>query len=262
MNRRLAIAFSLLAPMLWARAQVVVVAPQGEYRHVKDSLTQHYYPGMFCNWTHTDPIVPTDGFFSYTSPMYEVYSPYDSIRCMFRIFFYGRGGTPDETKISRGYRNTIGMVSLQWNDFTHQALGYDTLRDTHIVDLRIRRQKKRYIFKLTGYALCTPPRYPKREVKRITARICYVPYLPGLTSAEFWVDHLPYGTKAKGVCYTEEERNSYLAGLREEREREESFNIRNRKKLERRSKKLRKPSKIERKWEELRSGGQEGQYPR
>lgn len=66
--------------------------------------------------------------------------------------------------------------------------------------LPIKRLKKRYKFKVTKNILCVPPKYPKKEVKRITAVIEYIPHLTS-SAAQFRVDHLPYGTKAKGITY-------------------------------------------------------------
>lgn len=177
------------------RAQLIIVKSQSEYDHVKDSIMQHYYPGMFNRKNFMSFKVPTQNFPNYRSKMYEVCTPLDNIRCMYEINFFGHA-SDKEVKVDKNKNGEIGSLTLFCVDFSNPS----DSGHLSVEFLPIKRLKKRYKFKVTKNILCMPPKYPKKEVKRITAVIEYIPHLTSST-AQFWVDHLPYGTKAKGITY-------------------------------------------------------------
>lgn len=199
--KKILLALSLLAPWVAARAQVIVVAPPSEYGHIKDSITQHYYPGMFDSKSQSEPKVPTEQLQGYRSKMYSAGSPRDSIRCMYEIKFYGYTGDRG-TDVEKQKDGRIGTLTLYWVDFTSSCK--DGFAPLYVLTMPIKQLKKRYKFRFAVSVECLPPAFQRKEEKRIAAAIEYVPHLSAST-AEFRVDHLPYGTKTKGIRYADGE---------------------------------------------------------
>lgn len=206
MKKIFLLALPLLAPWVAARAQVVVVAPPSEYAHVKDSITRHYYPGMFDGASHGEPMMPTEQLQGYRSKMYNAGLPRDSIRCMYEIKFFGHTGD-DGTDVDKQKDGRIGTLNLFWVDLTSISRGGSA--PLYVLSMPIKQLKKRYRFKFAVSVECLPPEYRGKELKRITAAIEYVPHLAS-SSAEFRVEHLPYGAKAKGIRYANGEHAKFL----------------------------------------------------
>lgn len=211
-----------LAPMLTLRAQVVIVAPPGDYDNLKDSIMQHYYPGMYDSKNWGNPLVPSPFFFKYNSPLNKLETPRDTILCVVQIFL-NEFSDGMKVGIRKGYRHKVGSVWLDIKDRTYPTIDSAQI---HEVRYNFKRIRKHYKFKLRKYILCEPPEYPQKEVKRITTYISYSPYAPGQTKIVVWADHFPYGSKKRHVAYTKEKAAKQRAREDKEYRKEKDFNYR------------------------------------
>lgn len=196
------------------KAQLIVVGGSAkDYGHIRDSITESYYPGLF---DHGSAKVPTGTFWNYRSEMCSVYTPYDSIKCMFEVMF-SVSGSPTDYKVVPDPDGNVGAVFLFYKDCTYPSTkkGY-----TRFLRIPFKRIKKKYRIKFSTYICCEPPTYPKKEIKRLYGYIYYCPYNPPLSTAEIWVDHLPYSDKLKCKdTYTRE-------GMMKERDQKKKYSKR------------------------------------
>lgn len=75
----------------------------------------------------------------------------------------------------------------------------------HYAHKYLKGRKKRFKFKIVSYIRCEPPQNPKKEIKRITAKVNYDALMPVNTEISYTVDHLPFSTDAKYGPYTRED---------------------------------------------------------
>lgn len=199
----------LLLPLLAARAQVfLMVTDSAHLQHYIDSITHHYY-GDFYPEVGNVPIIPLYGDNNlYRTPLVEIRTAEDTIDCMVVISY----GTSDK----RTYKNRKGVANFYVRD---RALK-DPYRHYYAhKDLKGRR--KRYKFKLVAYIRCAPPQYPKREIKKVVAKVDYDALMPFNTEISYKVKHLPFSTNAKYGPYTlkDEAKESLKRKRDEERSR-------------------------------------------
>lgn len=202
-------------------AQRLVTGNSPAYEHMKDSIVEHYYPGMYDLSHIGKPLVPTDFGFSYRSPLMTNYTRDDSIKYVVHVFFHGDNTPGMMPEVGKDYDGAVGKVIVEIRDVTFPTIkeyGY------HSTDLKIKRLKKKYKFKVVTYVRCHTPQYPKRETKRITTYVYYNPYLPGMTSMSQKVEHLPYSKKAKygGAC-TKEDVEKRSAKVAKEKEKSKAY---------------------------------------
>lgn len=174
----------------WAQLIIAGGVSAKDYRHICDSITESYYPGLF-NSSSTK--VPTETFWRYKSEMCTVYTPYDSIKCMFEMEF-SVWGSPTDNKVVPYPDGSVGTVVLYYKDCTYPSTQKG---NTRILRIPIKRIKKKYRIKFSTYICCEPPAYPKKEIKRFYGYIHYNPYYPNLSTVEAWVDHLQYSDKLR-----------------------------------------------------------------
>lgn len=233
----------LLCCGLWA--QVIYVGPQDAYGHVKDSITEYYYPGMYDSNRSYKPMIPTYNFED-VSELQTFCTPYDSIKYVVSIFmdYYYDGMKVKKSKSPYG---EAGVATLELKDYTYPTINK---RKTYYSYKRIKRARNTNKLKFVTYIRCDTPEYPKREVKRITTYVTYSPNAHGGIATEQWVDHLPYSTKAKygGPC-TAKDREKYMLKEQKRRDKEKAFYERMR--ILERSKRRPYSSKIMRKKDEL-----------
>lgn len=197
--------------------QVLIVSNPADYDHIKDSITESYYPGMFDgSYFSYEPVVPTEHFGT-LSEMQTFFTPYDSIKYVVRVNFYHIG---EGKKFRKAPGNIVGKAELQLRDCTYPAV----CKKTHYTDIGIKRLKKRYKLKFVTYVRCDTPAYPKRETKKITTYVSFSPFDCGNITTKQWVDHLPFSTKAKyGGPYTQEDRERFRAKENKRTERNRAF---------------------------------------
>lgn len=235
----------LLSVYVYAAGQVLIVSNPADYKHIKDSITESYYPGMYSSNQSSWPLVPSKHF-EIRSDLKTLTTPYDSIKAVVRIFFYGSYGSSN-VEVTRQSGKNVGLAMLELKDYTYPTIDKDR---THYTEIKIKRLKTHCKLKFVTYIRCDTPEYPKREIKRITTYASYYPSMCGMVGAEMWVDHLPYSTNPKygGPC-TDEDVKKYI--VKSEKKRAKSKFVQDNWQILQRNKKLPRESKIDRKLRNL-----------
>lgn len=200
----------LLLPLLAARAQeFLMVTDSAHLQHYIDSITRHYYGDFFALGGNV-PVMPLYGNNNqYRTPIGEIHTADDTIDCVVEIFY----GSSDK----RTYKNIKGRALLEVRDRTFPM---KIPLQRHYAHKDLKGRRKRYRFKLVSYIRCAPPQYPRREIKKVVAKVDYDALMPFNTEISYSVKHLPFSTKAKYGPYTP--RDEHKARLRRKREEERS----------------------------------------